>query len=720
MAVGRISGPLLKDNLLRNGQDLAFETSLLYLNVVNSRVGINTATPQYDLDVNGTTQSTNLYSTTQAVIGTGGNQFTLSGNTLASTNSIIYLTPSGANPVVISAKTKIGNLQLNGNTISSTDTNGPINVTANGTGTINLNNNVLVTGNLHATGTITADGSIQFGDNPTQDTIAFVGEVNSNIIPKTTDTYTLGSSSLKWANVYTTTLTSTTVNAGTANATTLNTAGLTISGNTVSTINPNVDINFVTSGSGAIQIGNIAFFGNTITNVATNAVTTFTNTSSNNPSFTGTIATNSSSTFTGSISGTTLTVTSPPANVFGGSIAFNGTNQYLTLTPGFGIGGIAYTVECFFYTTVSGTQTLLGSVTGGYEVTLLGTTSIRIDLKGVSSNTYAVSFATGTWNHLAIVRNSSLKETIFINGVRSSTGALTNAINYGGSTTKIGATVAGTNLFTGQITNLRIVVGVEEYDPLQTTASIPTGQLTSVSGTAILLLALNNAQYLNDTSMNQTLSQGSGGTVSYNSLSPFGTAGIGIAVGQVIGGAGITAGTYIVSNISGTGTGASSSWVISISYGVISSESITSTPVVLTVSAVSAGPITIGNTITGTGISVGTVITSQITGSAGAVGTYYVSPIQTVSSPTALTELTGSGYVKFAGTYGVVIPVGNTTNYPSLQLATPGMIRYNNDPTYSYVEIFNGTNWGSVAGAAAGVTTTQAKDIALGIILALG
>ena len=720
MAVGRISGPLLKDNLLRNGQDLAFETSLLYLNVVNSRVGINTATPQYDLDVNGTTQSTNLYSTTQAVIGTGGNQFTLSGNTLASTNSIIYLTPSGANPVVISAKTKIGNLQLNGNTISSTDTNGPINVTANGTGTINLNNNVLVTGNLHATGTITADGSIQFGDNPNQDTIAFVGEVNSNIIPKTTDTYTLGSSSLKWANVYTTTLTSTTVNAGTANATTLNTAGLTISGNTVSTINPNVDINFVTSGSGAIQIGNIAFSGNTITNVATNAVTTFTNTSSNNPSFTGTIATNSSSTFTGSISGTTLTVTSPPANVFGGSIAFNGTNQYLTLTPGFGIGGIAYTVECFFYTTASGTQTLLGSVTGGYEVTLLGTTSIRIDLKGVSSNTYAVSFATGTWNHLAIVRNSALKETIFINGVRSSTGAVTNAINYGGSTTIIGATVAGTNLFTGQITNLRIVVGVEEYDPQQATAPIPTGQLTSVSGTAILLLALNNAQYLNDTSMNQTLSQGSSGTVSYNSSSPFGAAGIGIAVGQVIGGAGITAGTYIVSNISGTGTGASSSWVISISYGVISSESITSTPVVLTVSAVSAGPITIGNTITGTGISVGTVITSQITGSAGAVGTYYVSPIQTVSSPTALTELTGSGYVKFAGTYGVVIPVGNTTNYPSLQLATPGMIRYNNDPTYSYVEIFNGTNWGSVAGAASGVTTTQATDIALGIILSLG
>ena len=60
MAVGRISGPLLKDNLLRNGVNLAFETSLLYLDVKNGRVGINNATPLYQLDVIGTTQTTNI------------------------------------------------------------------------------------------------------------------------------------------------------------------------------------------------------------------------------------------------------------------------------------------------------------------------------------------------------------------------------------------------------------------------------------------------------------------------------------------------------------------------------------------------------------------------------------------------------------------------------------------------------------------------------------
>ena len=94
MAVGRISGPLLKDNLLRNGVNLAFETSLLYLDVVNSRIGINTTAPAYDLDVNGTTRSNNLYATTQANLAT----FTISGNTISSSSSTINLTPNGVNP----------------------------------------------------------------------------------------------------------------------------------------------------------------------------------------------------------------------------------------------------------------------------------------------------------------------------------------------------------------------------------------------------------------------------------------------------------------------------------------------------------------------------------------------------------------------------------------------------------------------------------------------
>ena len=60
MAIGRISGSVLKSNLTRNGTDLAFETNLLYLDVTNSRVGIGTSEPTTALQVNGTITATAL------------------------------------------------------------------------------------------------------------------------------------------------------------------------------------------------------------------------------------------------------------------------------------------------------------------------------------------------------------------------------------------------------------------------------------------------------------------------------------------------------------------------------------------------------------------------------------------------------------------------------------------------------------------------------------
>ena len=58
--IGRISGSLLKDDLLRNGVDLAFETDLLYFDVVNQRVGVRTSSPTRGLNINGSMFTTNL------------------------------------------------------------------------------------------------------------------------------------------------------------------------------------------------------------------------------------------------------------------------------------------------------------------------------------------------------------------------------------------------------------------------------------------------------------------------------------------------------------------------------------------------------------------------------------------------------------------------------------------------------------------------------------
>ena len=270
MAVGRISGPLLKDNLLRNGVNLAFETNLLYLDVVNSRAGINTTSPLYDLDVNGTTRSVNLYTTTQAQLGT----FTISGSTISSSSNTINLTPNGVNATVFSGKISVGNLGLSGNVLSSTNTNGDINVTANGTGNINLNSNVLITGNLHATGTITADGNIQLGDQAT-DTISFTGEVNSDILPATNNAYNLGSNTLAWNTVYANNISSSAITTTTFTANDFLTSGLEITGNTISARNSNTNINLTTSGTGGVVVGNFKILNNSITNTVAGSVTQF-------------------------------------------------------------------------------------------------------------------------------------------------------------------------------------------------------------------------------------------------------------------------------------------------------------------------------------------------------------------------------------------------------------------------------------------------------------
>ena len=66
--VGRISGPLLQDNLLRNGSDLAFRNDsstaqLLYLDVTTGKVGINRNAPITELNIDGTARSTNWNTT---------------------------------------------------------------------------------------------------------------------------------------------------------------------------------------------------------------------------------------------------------------------------------------------------------------------------------------------------------------------------------------------------------------------------------------------------------------------------------------------------------------------------------------------------------------------------------------------------------------------------------------------------------------------------------
>lgn len=54
MSIERITGSMLRDNLARQGANLAIDTDLTYFDVINRRVGINTLDPHCTLTVNGT------------------------------------------------------------------------------------------------------------------------------------------------------------------------------------------------------------------------------------------------------------------------------------------------------------------------------------------------------------------------------------------------------------------------------------------------------------------------------------------------------------------------------------------------------------------------------------------------------------------------------------------------------------------------------------------
>ena len=165
MAVGRITGPLLSKNLLRDGVDLSFETDLLYLDVTTGRIGIKTATPQYTLDVQG---DTNLLALRVETTSTLGNL------SVYSTTTTSYIS-NGVGPLVISAPTD---------------------------STIQLKNNTLVSGNLHATGNITAEGSVQIGNNTGSDTLSLYADIVSDITPQTASQYNLGAPGKEWAQGY--------------------------------------------------------------------------------------------------------------------------------------------------------------------------------------------------------------------------------------------------------------------------------------------------------------------------------------------------------------------------------------------------------------------------------------------------------------------------------------------------------------------------------------
>lgn len=206
--IGRISGPLLKDNLVRNGVDLAFknkhnDTAVLYLDVTNKRIGGNRENPAFDLDI------TDSFLTIDATV---DQQLKINNFAIAAPNTIstqlggITIEPSGSDPTsIIDSKLSTPGLSLDNNKIfSAVDQNLVFDAGAN---LINLNSltnidaDLSIGGNASLAGNITIKGNVQIGDEKPIDTITIVPNFTQDILPGQDLTYDLGRADLQWRNL---------------------------------------------------------------------------------------------------------------------------------------------------------------------------------------------------------------------------------------------------------------------------------------------------------------------------------------------------------------------------------------------------------------------------------------------------------------------------------------------------------------------------------------
>lgn len=204
--IGRISGGLLKDNLLRtsnlNFKNTVSDTALLHLEVTGRRIGVNTESPSDALEVNSQLSSTNIISpyvniddiSLQYITNNG----TIIGNEIVS-NSGDLIFRSG--DLINVSALATDDININGKTISTYTPNTNLEIRPSGTGVVNIRANTNITGSLYTTGNIIFNAPLTLGDSNT-DTVEFNADINSDIVPETNNTFNLGSNEKRWQNLY--------------------------------------------------------------------------------------------------------------------------------------------------------------------------------------------------------------------------------------------------------------------------------------------------------------------------------------------------------------------------------------------------------------------------------------------------------------------------------------------------------------------------------------
>jgi hypothetical protein len=231
---------------------------------------------------------------------------------------------------------------------------------------------------------------------------------------------------------------------------------------------------------------------------------------------------NSSNAFTITVNGTpSVQAFSPfnPTDLYsaatnGGSGYFAGYGNYLTFSNSIwtALAGVntTFTVEAWVYRTAADSQSsdICGTNVSGYtqSVTFNISTSGALQFSdwGGGSSYTATATASGSvplnaWTHVAASKSGSTMR-LFVNGVLLATNTIVNASisTLDGSPANVAGRPAGATMFIGYMSSLRIVPGTAVYTANFTP---PTGPLTAISGTS-LLLNFTNAGIIDATAKN--------------------------------------------------------------------------------------------------------------------------------------------------------------------------------------------------------------------------
>lgn len=141
----------------------------------------------------------------------------------------------------------------------------------------------------------------------------------------------------------------------------------------------------------------------------------------------------------------------------------------------------------------------------------------------------------------------------------------------------------------------------------------------------------------------------------------------GIVAGGTLSGTGVATGTKIVNQITpllaGEALGGIGRYNVSIPEQTVASTTISGTYGILTVGGTVVAGFGSGQTISGAGVTAGTTIYTQLTGTPGAAGTYVVDPTQVVAGPIAITAASTvetKWMAKSAGAIGELIKISPT------------------------------------------------------------